>query len=214
LAVTDFKRQSKKLYYFVIPFLIIAGTAFWHHLRISRPDAALETAHGYLKSLSLGETWDLSRMTLVGEGLGKKWRLEFSSVLKDGRRVQANLLVDRWIPGNIIGKFILILSPPQILDGGWNNPTFLDRVSARTSRLTLFVIGLVFLAFQIAWLAGIHRRGQFKTFDGPILVSSGGILLLLMMITELPPAFLVVYPLIFTFSGIAVGKGERKGNGR
>ncbi len=119
----DFRSQSLRIKYFAVPFLILSILLLWNQWRISNPDTALNTAREYLEGQFSGAKWELERLALVGEGLGKKWRLEFSSLQRNGRRIQANLLVDRWMPGKIVGRFVIILSPPQVLDGEWSKPT-------------------------------------------------------------------------------------------
>ena len=113
----DFLNHSKQIRYFAVPFLILSILILLNQWRISRPDTALQTAREYSEKQFPGAQWELGKMTPVGEGLAKKWKLEFTTVQKDGRRIQANLLVDRWMPGRIAGKFILLFSPPQIADG-------------------------------------------------------------------------------------------------
>jgi len=207
----NLENQSKRLYYFVIPFLVIAGIIFWGHLRISWPDAALKTTRQYLEDQFPGVQWELAKMTMVGESLGKKWRLEFSSSPKDGRRIQANLLVDRWRPGKVVGKFVFMLSPPQILAGGWNHPTFSERLSVKISGMNFFLIGIFLLILQCYWLYRVYRRGKFRNLDGIILVLLGAALLLTLVVIEVHPAFMIAYPLIFAFLGMVAtsGEGER-----
>jgi hypothetical protein len=154
----------------------------------------------------------LGRLASVGESLGKKWRLEFSSLQKDGRRIQANLLVDRWMPGKIVGKFILLLSPPKILEGSWKESTFLEQVGKDFSPRIFSLIGMGFLVLQILWLFRVWRRGDFRKMDGLVLVVLGAGLLSALMVTEVPSAFMVVYPLVFTLLGTAVLSREGKEN--
>ena len=199
----DLKNQSKQIRYFAVPFLILSILILLNQWRISRPDTALHTAREYLEAQFPGAKWELAKLASVGENLGKKWRLEFSSLQNDGRRIQANLLVSRWMPEKIVGRFVLILSPPQIVDGEWNKPTFLEQISSHVSRQGFFFTGILLLALQIFWLHRIHRRGMFRKSDGAILVVLGAALLLIFAVLEVHPGFLVVYPLIFTFLGVA-----------
>jgi hypothetical protein len=139
--------------------------------------------------------------------------MEFSSLQKDGRRIQANFLVDRWMPGRIVGKFVLLLGPPQVLEGEWNKPTFGERVSTRVSREGFFFTGVLLLALQIFWLHRMHRRGMFRKSDGGVLVVLGAALLLVFAVLEVHPGFMIAYPLIFTFLGLAAGSPGGKTDG-
>jgi hypothetical protein len=208
----DLKNQSKQIRYFAVPFLILSILILLNQWRISRPDTALQTAREYLEAQFPGAKWELGKLASVGESLGKKWRLEFSSLQNDGRRIQANLLVPRWMPEKIVGRFVLILSPPQIVDGEWNKPTFLEQISSKVSRHGFFLIGILLLALQIFWLHRMHRRAMFRKSDGAVLVVLGATLLLIFAVLEVHPGFLVIYPLIFTFLGLAAGSTMGKAN--
>ncbi len=85
------QRSSKILIYFILPFLVVAGGVVWASFRIASPDAAMDTAGQYLDKYLPGVQWELGKIMKVGEGLSKKWRLEFSGEKKDGRIIQANL---------------------------------------------------------------------------------------------------------------------------
>lgn len=208
----NFKNQSKQLTYFVVPFLLISGGIFWFHLRISQPDEAMKTAKQYLGRQFPGLGWELGQMMMVGESLSKKWRMEFSSHQNDERRIQASFLVDRWRPERLLGRFIVLLNPPQILDGGWESPTFLDRVSSRISRLVLLLIGLLFLIFQSFWLFRLHRRGKLYKLDGLALALLGGAVLMTLLVVEVHPGFMVAYALIFTPLGVFAPSAGGQGN--
>ena len=201
----DFRSQSLRIKYFAVPFLILSILFLWNQWRISNPDTALNTAREYLEGQFPGDKWDLERLALVGEGLGKKWRLEFSNLQKNGRRIQANLLVDRWMPGKILGRFVIILSPPQVLDGEWSKPALWQQISSKVSRQGFFFIGILLLALQIFWLYRMHRRGVFRKPDGAVLAFLGAALLLLFALTEVHPGFMIAYPLTLTFLGLAAG---------
>ena len=201
----DLKNQSKQIRYFAVPFLILSILILLNQWRISRPDTALQTAREYLEAQFPGAKWELGKLASVGESLGKKWRLEFSSLQKDGRRIQANLLVPRWMPEKIVGRFVLILSPPQIVDGEWNKPTFLEQISSKISRHGFFFTGILLPALQIFWLHRMHRRAMFRKSDGAVLVVLGAALLLIFAVLEGHPGFMIAYPLILTFLGLAVG---------
>jgi hypothetical protein len=201
----DFRNQEVRIKYLALPFLAFSILLLWNQWRISNPDTALNTAREYLEAQFPGSKWELGKLASVGESLGKKWRLEFSSLQKDGRRIQANLLVSRWMPEEIVGRFVLILSPPQIVDGEWNKPTFLEQISSKVSRHGFFLIGILLLALQIFWLHRMHRRAMFRKSDGAVLVVLGATLLLIFAVLEVHPGFLVIYPLIFTFLGLAAG---------
>jgi len=204
-AMIDLRSSSLRIKYFAVPFLIFSILLLWNQWRISSPDTALRTAREYLEAKFPGSKWELGKCAPVGQGFGKKWRLEFSSLQKDGRRIQANLLVDRWMPESIVGRFVLVLSPPQIVDGEWNNPTFLERLSSKVSREFFFAVGLLVLVLQIFWLYRVHGRGLFRKADGAILALLGGVLMLIFTVLEVHPGFMTAYPLIFAFLGLAAG---------
>ena len=127
--------------------------------------------------------------------------------------MQANLLVDRWMPVRIVGRFVLVLSPPQILDGQWNNPTLLERLSSKVSREFFWTVGLLLLVVQIFWLHRVHGRGLFRRADGAILALLGGVLMLIFTVLEVHPGIMIAYPLILTFLGLAAGSAREKANG-
>ena len=207
----DLKNQSKEIRYFAVPFLILSILILLNQWRISQPDTALQTAREYLEEQFPGVKWELGKLAPVGEGLAKKWRLEFSSIQKDGRRIQANLLVDRWMPGRITGKFILLFSPPQIADVEWNKPTFAEQIASRISREGIFLIAIFSLALQLLWLYRTHRRGMFRRTDGILLAGLGGAVMLILMLLEVHPGFMIAYPLIFTLLGLGAGPSTREG---
>ena len=210
----DLLNQSKQIRYFAVPFLILSILILLNQWRISRPDAAMQTAREYLEEQFPGANWELGKMTLVGEGLAKKWRLEFTTVQKDGRRIQASLLVDRWMPGRIAGKLILLFSPPQITDGEWNRPTLAEQIFSRISRKGIFLIGTFLLALQSLWLYRTRYRGMFRRTDGILLAALGGTVMITLMVLEVHPGFMIAYPLLFTFLALAGGPQEGTGKGR
>jgi len=210
----DFRNQPVRVRYFALPFLAFSILLLWNQWRISSPDTAQNTAREYLEGRFPGAQWELGKLALVGQGLGKKWRLEFSSLQKDGRRIQANFLVDRWMPRRIVGKFILVLSPPQIVDGEWNQPTFLEKLSFKVFREALFSVGLLVLALQIFSLHRVNGREMFRKADGAILAILGGALMLIFTLLEIHPGFMIAYPLILTFLGMAAGSKGRNENVR
>jgi hypothetical protein len=201
----DFRNQAVRIKYFALPFLAFSILLLWNQWRISNPDTAMNTARQYLEAQFPGSKWELGKLASVGESLGKKWRLEFSSLQKDGRRIQANLLVSRWMPEEIVGRFVLILSPPQIMDGEWNRPTLLEQVSSKVSWQGFFFIGILLLALQIFWLHRMHRRGMFRKSDGAVLAVLGGAVMLIFAVLEVHPGFMIAYPLILTLLGLAAG---------
>jgi hypothetical protein len=209
----DFRNSSVRVKYFAVPFLVLSILLLWNQWRISNPDTALSTAREYLEEQLPGAKWEIGRLALVGDGLGKKWRLEFSSLQENGRRIQANLLVDRWMPGKIVGRFVLILSPPQVLDGEWNKPTLLEQISSQISGQGFFAIGILLLALQIFWLYRVHRRRMLRKSDGAVLAFLGAALLLIFAVLEVHSGFMVAYPLIFTFLGLAAGSTGEKAEG-
>jgi cbb3-type cytochrome oxidase subunit 3 len=213
-AMIDLRNSSLRIKYFAAPFLIFSIILLWNQWRVSGPDSALRTAREYLEANFPGSNWKLGKFALGGQGFGKKWRLEFSSLQKDGRRIQANLLVDRWMPERIVGRFVLVLSPPQIVDGEWNNPTFLERLFSKVSHEFFFAVVLLFLVVQIFWLYRVHGRGLFRKADGAILAVLGGVLMVIFTVLEVHPGFMIAYPLIFTFLGMAAGSTGEKANGR
>jgi hypothetical protein len=210
----DLINRSKQIRYFAVPFLILSILILLNQWRISRPDTALQTAREYLEEQFPGGKWELGKLAPVGEGLAKKWRMEFSSLQKDGRRIQANLLVDRWVPGRIVGKFIILFSPPQIADGEWNRPTLTEQISSRISRGGIFLIAFFLLALQFLWFYRTRRRGGFRITDGALLAALGGAVMMILMVLEVHPGFMIAYPLIFTFLGLTACPAEAKENGR
>ena len=210
----DLFNRSKQIRYFAVPFLILSILILLNQWRVSRPDTATQTAREYLEEQFPGANWELGKMALVGEGLAKKWRLEFSTVQKDGRRIQASILVDRWMPWRIAGKLILLFSPPQIADGEWNRPALAEQISSRISRKGIFLIGALLLALQSLWLYRTRRRGMFRRADGILLAVLGGTVMITLMVLEVHPGFMIVYPLLFTFLALAGGPQEGTGNGR
>jgi hypothetical protein len=213
-GMIDFINRSRQIRYFAVPFLIFSILILWNQWRISRPETALQTAREYMEEQFPGAKWELGRLALVGEGPARKWRLEFSSVQGDGRRIQANLLVDRWVPGRIVGKFIIVFSPPQIADGEWNRPTLAEQISSRISRMGLFLIGFLLVALQLIWLYRTRRGVGFRRGDGVLLAALGGALMVMFMILEIHPGIMIAYSLIFTFFGVAACPPEAGGNGR
>ncbi len=209
----DFINRPTQIRYFAVPFLIFSILVLWNQWRISRPDTALETAREYLEGQFPGVKWELGKLTLTGEGPARKWKLEFSSVQGDGGRIQANLLVDRWMPGRIVGRFIIRFSPPQIADGEWNRPTLGERIYSRISRTGLFLVGFLLLALQLFWLTRTRRGESFQSSDGLLLAALGGAMMVMFMILEMHPAIMIAYALIFTFLGVAAGPSEAKKDG-
>ena len=84
----DFRNQAVRIKYFALPLLAFSILLLWNQWRISNPDTALNTARQYLEAQFPGAKWELGKLASVGESLGKKWRLEFSSLQKDGRRME------------------------------------------------------------------------------------------------------------------------------
>ena len=211
----DLRNQSKQIRYFVLPLLILSIVILLNQWRISRPDTALGTSREYLEGRFPGSNWELAKLALVGEGLGKKWRLEFSSLQKDGRRIQANFLVDRWWPEKIVGRFVLLLGPPQVLDAQWNESTLADRIFSRVTRSDFFLTAILLLALQLLWLYRMYGRGRFRKADGALLAVLGGALMLTLTVLEVHPGFMIAYPLLLALLGLAAGSrgGEEKGPG-
>jgi hypothetical protein len=191
--------MRKPLLYFFLPFLLLAVLMVWTSFRISRPDEALEHARGFLEEKVPGAEWQVTKMRKLGEGLNKKWRIELSVSQKDGRVAQANLVVDRWRPSRVVGKFVVIMGPPQILDGGWEKPAFWDSFSPKIPLMAYMIAGWAFLGFQCFWLYRVRRRGEFFRRDGIILALMGFGLLWNQAVLEVRPAFLAGYAVVASF---------------
>jgi hypothetical protein len=95
----------------------------------------------------------------------------------------------------------------------WNKPTLADQISFRITRNDFFLIGILLLALQLFWLYRMHGRGLFRKTDGALLAVLGGSLMLIFMALELHPGFMIAYPLILTFLGLAAVP-KRGGRGR
>ena len=193
------KTFSQPFRYFVIPFLFLAGWMVWTSFRISRPAEALETAGQYLEEKVPGARWQVAKATKVGEGLSKKWRLELSAAQKDGRMAQANLLVDRWRPGRLMGRFVIMFGPPQILDGGWRNPSFLDILSNKIPRAAYALAGVLCFGLQCFWLFWVWRRKSILPRDGILLATLGFGLLWTQLVLEVHPGYLAACALVILF---------------
>ncbi|MDP3097866.1 MAG: hypothetical protein Q8M86_07970 [Syntrophales bacterium] len=195
---------------FLFPFLLLAGVAFWMSLRISRPEAAMEMADHYLEAQYPGVRWEFSELLMIGESVGKKWRLEYTGTQPDGRRIHANLLVDRWRPEHLSGRFVLLFSPTQILDGGWDNPSAWDRATAGLSRFVFLGIGLALLLLEMFWLHRTYRYERFRKRDALLLLALGGMLLFTLLVLETHPGFIAACGLIFAALGLLALAGKRK----
>jgi hypothetical protein len=206
--------RAKQIRYFAVPFLILSILILLNQWRISRPDTALQTARDYLEGQFPGTKWELGKLASVGEGPGKKWRLEFGSIQGDGRRIQANLLVDRLMPGRIVGKFIILFSPPQIDDREGNRPTLAEHLFSRISRMGFFLAGFFLLALQLFWLYRTRRGGHFGQTDGILLAGLGGMVMAMFMVLGIHPAVMIAYSLIFTFLGVVACPPGAEKNGR
>jgi len=205
----NLQRYSKILIYFILPFLVAAGGVVWTSFRIGSPDAAIDTARQYLDKYLPGVQWELGKIMKVGEGLSKKWRLEFSGAKEDGRIIRANLLVDRWRPERLVGKFIMLFNPAQILDGSWETPSHLDRLSERIPAMALLLSGVIFFVLQCFWLYKMRRRGKFYRWDGILLTFLGLGLLLDQLILEVHPAYIATYALALSFVGWTGFPGDK-----
>ncbi len=205
-------QTPKPLLYFLIPFLVLAGLMAWTSFRISRPEEAIENARQYLEEKIPGAQWQVGKVMKVGEGLNKKWRLELSAAQKDGRMAQANLLVDRWRPGRVVGKFVMMFGPPQIVDGGWDNPSYLDFLSKKIPRVTYLIAGAIFCGLQCLWLYWARRRGILPR-DGIILAALGFGLLWNQLVLEVHPAYMAGYALVISFVVWAVFSRDRVNDG-
>jgi hypothetical protein len=206
-------KTPQSLLYFYIPFLVLAGLMVWTSFRISRPDEAIGNARQYLEEKIPGAQWQVGKVMKVGEGLNKKWRLELSASLKDGRMAQANLLVDRWRPGRLAGRFVMMFGPPQILDGGWDSPSFLDSLSRKVPRVTYLIAGAIFFGLQCFWLYWARRRRGILRRDGIILAILGLGLLWNQLVLEVHPAYMAAYALALSFVVWAVFSRDRVNDG-
>jgi len=206
-------KLPKPLLYFYIPFLVLAGFMVWTSFRISRSDEAIENARQYLEEKIPGAQWQVGKVMKVGEGLNKKWRLELSATQKDGRMAQANLLVDRWRPGRMVGKFVMMFGPPQIVDGGWDNPSYLDFLSKKVPRVTYLIAGAIFFGLQCFWLYWSRRRRGILRRDGIVLAILGLGLLWHQLVLEVHPAYMAGYALVISFIVWSVFSGDRINGG-
>lgn len=186
---------------FLTPFLLLAGVAFWMSLRLSRPEAAGGTASQYLEAHYPGVRWESAQIFRIGGSVGKKWRLEYAGRQTDGRRIQANLLVDRWRPGHLSGRFVVSFDPTQILDGAWDNPSRWERETARLPPAGWLGIGAAFLLAGMLWLYCTGRRGHFRKRDALLLVLLGGWLLFALLVVEAHPGFVAACGLMYTVLG-------------
>ena len=89
-----------------------------------------------------------------------------------------------------------------------------EQISSRISREGIFLIAILSLALQLLWLYRTHRRGMFRRTDGILLAALGGAVMIILMVLEVHPGFMIAYPLLFTFLGLAAEPKEGKGNGR
>lgn len=202
-------KLPKPLLYFYIPFLVLAGFMIWTSFRISRSDEAIENARQYLEEKIPGAQWQMGKVVKVGEGLNKKWRLELSATQKDGRMAQANLLVDRWRPGRVVGKFVMMFGPPQIVDGGWDNPSYVDLFSSKIPRVTYLIAGAIFLGLQCFWLYWLRRRKGILRWQAVVLTILGLGLLWNQLVLEVHPAYMAGYALVISFIVWSVFEGDR-----
>jgi hypothetical protein len=198
MFMRSFRSCPPPLLYFFIPFLLLAGLMAWTSFRISRPDQALETARGYLQEMLPGAAWEVGKIMKVGNGLDKKWRIELSASRKDGRLAQANLFIDRWRPGRLVGKFVLLLGPPQILDGGWENPFLLGLPFNKIPGIAYLIAGLICVGLQCLWLHRMRRKGKILGRDGMILALLGAGLLASQLVLEVHFVYMAAYALVMT----------------
>lgn len=173
----------------------------------------METVRQYLEEKIPGAQWQMGKVVKVGEGLDKKWRLELSATQKDGRMAQANLLVDRWRPGRVVGKFVMMFGPPQIVDGGWDNPSYLDFFSRKIPRVTYLIAGAIFLGLQCFWLYWSGRRRVILQRHAIVLTILGLGLLWNQLVLEVHPAYMVGYALVISFIVWSVFSGDRINGG-
>jgi len=203
----------KPLLYFYIPFLVLAGLMVWTSYRISIPDEAVENARQFLEEKIPGTQWQVGKVVKAGEGMDKRWRLELSASQKDGRMAQATLLVDRWRPGHVVGRFVMLFGPPQIVDGGWDTPSNLDILSKKIPRATYFIAGAIFFGLQCFWLYRSRRRNGILRRDGIVLAIFGLGLLWNQLVLEVHPAYMAGYALIISFIVWSVFSADRINGG-
>jgi hypothetical protein len=180
----------------------------WTSFRISRPDEALETARRYLEKEIPGVHWQVAKAAKVGEGLDKRWRLELTASPKDSRMAQANLVVDRWRPGHLVGRFVMLFGPPQILDGGWENSPFQAFLSTKIPQSAYSLAGALCFGLQCFWLFWIRRRGTILQRDGIIVALLGSGLMWNQLVLEVHPGYLVGCALAILFIVWAVFSGN------
>lgn len=206
------KGHTHLLFYFVIPFLAGAAVAVGAYVRIAQDGPALKIAQEYLDSQFPGIHWELEKKMKVGDGLGKKWRLEFKASRKDGRLMHANLLIDRWHPQNLVGRYVFLLDPPQILDGKWETSSADEGITGKISQRGLVFIGVLVLTLQCIWLYWIYRQQRFRKGAGLLLAFLGIAFLAIQVMVEVHPVFMAGYALVFISLGWTILGGTRMGN--
>jgi len=204
------RNHAGGLVFFLFPFLLLVGVAFWMSLRISHPEAVLEMADHYLEAQYPGVRWERSELLMIGESVGKKWRLEYSGTQRDGRRIRANLLADRWCPAHLTGRFVMLFDPTQILDGGWDNPSAWDRAAAGLSWIVFLSKGMAVLLLAMLGLIRTYRHERFRRTDALLLLSLGGMLLFTMLVLETHPGFIAACGLIFAVMGLLAMSEKKK----
>ena len=207
------RNHAGGLVFFLFPFLLLAGVAFWMSLRMSHPEAALQMADQYLEAQYPGVRWERSELLMIGESVAKKWRLEYTGTQPDGRRIRANLLVDRWRPEHLTGRFILLFDPTQILDGGWDNPSAWDRAAAGLSWIVFLGIGLSLFLLEMFWLHRTYRYERFRKRDALLLLALGGMLLFTLLVLETHPGFIAACGLILAVMGLLAMAGKKESYG-
>ncbi len=207
-----YKEIPKPFLYFILPFALLAILTVCLSFRISAPDGALRTSQKYLEEKIPGNEWQVSKMMKVGAGLSKKWRIELTSSGKNGRMAQANLIVNRWRPGHLVGKFVMAFGPPQILDGEWDSSMYLDSLSAKIPLQGYLIGAVIFFGLQCFWLFWVRRRGRAIRRDGVLLAFLGLGLLSTQLVLEVHPGYMAGYAIIISvIVGAVFGGGPING---
>ncbi len=113
----------------------------------------------------------------------------------------------------MVGRFVMLFGPPEILDGGWENPSYLDFLSNRISRASYVLGGAVCVGLQCFWLYWVRRRGAALRRDGIISAVLGFGLLWTQVVLEVHPGYLAAYALIISILVGAVFSGVGQNGG-
>ena len=109
----------------------------------------------------------------------------------------------------MVGKFVMMFGPPQIVDGGWDSPSYLDFLSKKVPRVTYLIGGAIFFGLQCFWLYLSRRRRGILRWDGIVLAILGLGLLWNQLVLEVHPAYMAAYALALSFVVWAVFSRDR-----